>query len=819
MHDLEATIASGASRAAAAASCSCVRVTMNGARWSRPSKAGCATALREFGLRFMLNPGRSQAGIVLRQASRTYRSGLDAVSRALISSALIVGCAPPEVRTAEQLAALGQWDAAVAAYREAQKQAPFDETIRKRLQEAKARAAEQHDVEGRRLLEGNQVAEALSEFKVALGLDPSRSEYHAAMGDALRLREAREQLQLGDKLRSLGRLAEALEAYERASELDPNLTRALEGITAMTKQQRAGNVLGGSGQPITLRFQNARLKEVFEILARAGDLNVIFDREVRDDPVTIFIKDTSFDEALNLILNTNALFARRIGPDTLLIIPNTKLKQDQYQDLMIRTFYLSNARAKDLANLLRTMLESKHVYVNEPLNAIVVRDQPIKLQLAERILLANDRRESEVELDVEVLEVNRTKSQQYGLNFAKSAAAGAFPPGFGGALSSAASRFTYRQLTDLGPDSYLLSLQASLLLDFFKQESNAKTLASPKLRVLNGKQASVNIGEKQPILLSTTNVLPGQAATGAVPTTSTVTSIEFKDTGVKLTVEPTIHLADELTLKLKIEVTRLGDLVTLQASPEIKQFRFGTRTAETILNMNNDESVILAGLIQDEDRKTRVTVPGLGEIPVLGEVFSTTNQEAITTEVVLTITPHIIRNVAMPGIETQTFWSGTETTYAMTPLFTSRVPDPPAAMQTRDPAGLSLTPSELSTDVGQEFRLDLTADQVDVLGDSAVILSYDPQVIEFHRALERGRNQLEPVEPLAPLTVDTANGHVTIRLRQQDASTIGPGILTTLVFQAKTSGTSSITIQRSMGDGPAAGLPSATIERGFVHVR
>ena len=154
-------------------------------------------------------------------------------------------------------------------------------------------------------------------------------------------------------------------------------------------------------------------------------------------------------------------------------------------------------------------------------------------------------------MDLEVLEVNRTKSEKLGVNFAKSAGFAVVPPGFTGGVSTNTTNFTYQQLTDLGPQSFLLSLPASVLLDFFKQDSDAKTLANPKLRVLNNRSASINIGDKQPILLSTTNVLPGQAATGAVPTTSTVTSIEFKDTGIKLTVEPTIHLVDELTLKLK----------------------------------------------------------------------------------------------------------------------------------------------------------------------------------------------------------------------------------------------------------------------------
>src|SRR5437867_12391860 len=161
----------------------------------------------------------------------------------------------------------------------------------------------------------------------------------------------------------------------------------------------------------------------------------------------------------------------------------------------------------------------------------------------------------------------------YGVNVPKQAGLGLVPPGFTGTLAADPQQFTYRQLTSLGPDSYLFRLPTSVLLDFFKQVNDTKTLASPKVRVVNNKKAEINIGNKQPILLSTTNVLPGQAATGAVPTTSTVTSIEFKDTGIKLTVEPTIHLVDELTLKLKIEVTRLGDLVTLQSNPLIQQFR------------------------------------------------------------------------------------------------------------------------------------------------------------------------------------------------------------------------------------------------------
>jgi len=793
----------------------------------------------------------------------------------LVASAVVIGLltgclSSSEVRRAEQLAAQGEWDQAVMAFREAHKKEPFNAAIKLRFDEVKVMAADVHYEEGRRRLKENQLGEALGELKLALTLNPARAEHQAALADVLRLKEATDQVHAADQLQTLGRMDEAMEAYEKAIHLDPGHPRALENITKLTEHTRADKTLGVGSQPITLRFQNAKLREVFEVLARAGNINVVFDREVKDDPVTIFIKDTPFHEALTLILSTNGLFAKRIGPDTLLVIPNSKPKQDQYLDQQIRTFYLSNVKAKDMVNLLKTMLESKRMYVNEQINAIVLRDQPDKIRLAERIILANDRREAEVEFDVEILEVNRTKSQKLGLNFAKTAAAALVPPGFTGAIAATAAQYTFRQLTSIGPDSYLFSLPTSLLLDFFKQESDAKTLAAPKLRVINGKQASVNVGDKQPILLSTSNVLPGQAFTGAVPTTSTVTSIEFKDTGVKLSVEPTIHLVDELTMKLKIEVTRLGDQVTLQASPEIKQFRFGTRSAETTLNMKDGESVVLAGLIQDDDRKTRVTVPGLGDIPVLGHLFSSTTVDAITTEVILTITPRIIRPLNMPNVETQTFWSGTETNYAIAPLFTDVVgktairtsmasPSRPAMAQqpslgigampavqplsaprlippadVSKPAGsaaqppavvvagaatLALYPPEVSAYAGQEFRIDLTVDNLETLTESAVTVTYNPQVLEFRRASEGELLKQGASSASVTISASPAAGQLELTMQRQGTPASGAGVLAMLFFQAKGPGVSDVDIPKARVGGADNKVVPVSTWRGQVRVR
>ena len=768
----------------------------------------------------------------------------------------LAGCASPELKHAHRLAEERQWDQAVVAYQEAQRKAPFDDKIRRQLEQAKTAAAADHYALGKQAFEDHRLAEALHEFKLALGLDPSRSEYHAMIADALRLKESQEQLQAAKKLQNLGRVEESLTAFERAVELDPTQTTALDSITELTKQQRAAKRIGGSEEPLTLRFQNAKLKEVFEILARTAGVNVLFDKEVRDEPITIFIKDLPFDEAMHLILNTNGLLAQQVAPDTILVMPNNKQKQAQYQDLLMRTFYLANAKAKDAVNLVRTMLDSKKVYVDDKVNAIIVREEPAKLQLTEKLLFAIDRREPEVELDVEVLEVNRTKSMKYGINFAKQLGFGIRPGTGTGGISTAPTSFTLAQLTALAPQSYLFTLPASLLTDFFKQQSDAKTLASPKLRVLNNKAASINVGDKQPILLSTTNVLPGQAATGAIPTTSTVTSIEFKDVGVKLTVEPSINALDEIAMKLKIEVTRLGDQVILQASPEIKQFKFGTRSAETFLMMRDDETVVLGGLIQGEDRKNRSSVPILGDIPYLGELVSATTVDRVETEVVLTITPRIVRSLTTPPIADQAFWSGTDQNYATTQLFPSHArtvsqskrsnssttapavslseqtpsvgaavsgaPLAPAAGTTpspsepkssasssdlaaRGPALITFRPSEVSAMVGQEFRVDLSTSAIEALTEAMLTVSYDPKHVEFRR-----------VGPgTAAISARATDGQVILTVRRQGTGGTGDNVLAMLFFQAKTKGDATVTMVAA----PHETGPAPSSERAVIHVQ
>ena len=755
---------------------------------------------------------------------------------------LLSGCSlfvSPELKRGDQHLAEERWEAASLAYKQALKDDPFNSTLQSKYALARGRTAEMYAERGRAFIRDDQGDLALEEFKRALTIEPSSVEYQSGFQEATRLKESRSQYREAERLVQLGRIEEALGSYVRAVELDPTYQAPLDGIARLTEEQQALGRGESMKQPVTLKFKNAGIKEVLEAVAKSGGLTLVFDKDVRNDPLSISIQDTPFEEAFRLILNSNSLFARQISSTVLVVSPDTKQKQEQYQDLMIRTFYLSTAKAKDMVLLLKSMLDSKRMHANEQLNAIVIRDQPEKLELAEKIILANDRQEPEVLFDLEVLEVNRTKNQTYGLNYPKQAGAGLIASGFTGTLAAEAVQMTYRQLTNLGPDSYLFKLPTTVLLDFFKQQSDAKTLASPKIRVINNKKAEINIGDKQPILLSTTNVLPGQATTGAVPTTSTVTSIEFRDVGVKLTVEPSIRLGNELSLKMKVEVVRVGDQVTLQASPLIQQFKFGNRSAETTLSMRDGETVVLGGLLQEEDRRTRVTMPWVGDLPLIGNLLSSFKTERITTEVILTITPRIAQPPLPPGSTNQAFWSGTEFNYSISPTFsgsTSKISTPwhgkhgrsanQLVMASKGAAQVSpvqsltelatpgpvlkVKPDEAVVQVGKEVRMAIIDGRLRASVESTFRLEYDPEVLEF--------KGLDDAQLLTPRATTDGNRAGTIMFQLAHPDQRPPRTLN-LTFAAKAPGVSPVHVGLSDSDSTVDEASSRTTGSGVVRVR
>lgn len=577
---------------------------------------------------------------------------------------LLFGCASGrELRMADQFAKEGNWEGAVFLYQGASQKDPKNIRLREKLNEAKAQAAGQHYQKGRGLLEEKNIPQALEEFKRAMSLDPGKQEHQDGLNEALSLKEAQDLYASGLKLMRTERFSEALEQFEQALDRDPTLVAAQEAIQKLSEEQKAGSLSGGelnlkSTQPITLKFQNAKLNEVFEFLSKTSGINILFDKDVRPETVTvtIFVKNVSLKEALNLIMTTNNLFMKKISDDTILIIPKTKQKVDQYQDLLIRTFYLSNTKADDMVNLLRTMLETRRVFVNKELNALVIRDTPEKIKLAEKIIVANDRMVAEVMFNVEVLEMQQDKQLKLGWHLTNSSQITA---GIGKSGGTEAGKVI--SLDTIRGDYTWFFTVPSVIIDLLKTDGEAKTLANPSIRVLDNKQAIINIGEKFPIQISTTTFTqPTTTAGGETKTQST----EFKDVSIKVDIKPKVLLNNDVTLELSLDITSLGSF-----EERSQQFRFGNRNVKTVLNVKNGETVVIGGLIRDEDRVSYNKIPGLGDIPLLGKLFSSIDKGKVKTDVLLTITPLVVRGLEAPERDLQYFWSGTEETYSTKPLF------------------------------------------------------------------------------------------------------------------------------------------------------
>ena len=509
---------------------------------------------------------------------------------------------------------------------------------------------------------------------------------------------------------------------------------------------------------------------------------------------------------------------KKLSADTIIIIPKTKAKLDQYQDLVMKTFYLNNAKSKDVVNLLRSMADTRKVYVNEVLNSITVRDTPEKIKLVEKIIAANDLKEAEVILDVEILEISRTNALSYGWNFQPGLTIGA---SFSGtkvtpenpSISNVGvtQGMSLNQLRNVSGDNVIMTLP-SLLLTMIKQDSDAQTLANPRVRVLNNKQAKFHIGDRIPIQTSTVQ------STALVAVTST---FEYKDVGIKLNIEPNVHLSNTVTLKMNLEISSLGDAIDFGNNQ--KQYKFGTRNVDTTINLRDGETVIIGGLIKDEERKSSNKIPLLGDIPVLGKLFSRSDDGTIKTDILMSITPNIVRALELPDKDSQSFWSGTEEAYDVKPMFTMTAGkssktaekhlEKTAVLDTlakREPvvqskptdtrteavngAVLEFKPLDATVPVGQEARLDLSIMGVKDLYGSILTLSYDSKLIDFKAATEgvflRKDNQQTSFLFSNNIKAGTVDIYIT---RIGDVGGVeGTGTLCSVVFQGKSAGSSQV---------------------------
>ncbi|HLJ74471.1 MAG TPA: secretin N-terminal domain-containing protein, partial [Thermoanaerobaculia bacterium] len=415
-----------------------------------------------------------------------------------------------------------------------------------------------------------------------------------------------------------------------------------------------------SNQPISLSFpHDTPVKDIYRALGNAFGINILFDQALKDDRISIELKDVTAQDALERVMQAANDFYKVLDPHTIIVVPDNPQARRDYEDLVIRTFYLSNGDAEQVTNVVRTMIEARNVFPLKALNAITIRDTADKVRIAEKIIEANDKAKAEVVVDVELLQIDLDKARDIGfvVNGWSSSSPGSLQP-----MTPATGTATGASPLTSGTLAQLRALNSSLIsfsipnasYAALKSIGDTKLLANPELRISEGEKATLHIGNRIPVPVSTFT----SVSTTTAGTFAPVTSYQYQDVGIKVSIEPRVHHNREVTLKLTVEVSNQGPSVIVQG--QAPQPTFATRTIESTIRLKDGETNFLAGLIQQNDEESDNKTPILGDIPVIGRLFTLNHKHITRTDLILTMTPHIIRIPDITEDDLAPMWVGTQ---------------------------------------------------------------------------------------------------------------------------------------------------------------
>lgn len=573
------------------------------------------------------------------------------------TAVLLVACAGSRIHSeGMREVEAGQYESGIQKLEQAAKKDPGNTTYRLDLQGRKEEATQLLVAQADRLRAAAQYAEAEATYKRVLAISPGND--RAQHGIELVARDQRHAEAVAQAKREIqqGRVEEAEARLGRVLSENPGNTEA-NALRTRIDTDRGPRTVNPrlktrDNRPVSLQFREANTKMVFEVLARQTGINFIFDREVKNDGrTTIFVQNVPVEAAIDLVLGQNQLARQVLAENMVLIYPNSSAKQREYQDQVVRTFYLTNTDPKKASEMLKTVLNAKTLFVDERASAVVMRDTPEVLRMAERLIASVDVPEAEVMMEVEVLEITRSRLQQLGIRYPEQVTIS--PTALGGGDSMV--------LADLkGQDETTLKVSNTpVTLDLKRSITSGNILASPRIRARNHEKAKILIGQRVPVITNS-----------VTPTTSqpVVTgSVQYVDVGLSLDVEPTVYMDNDVAIKVNLEVSSIIKEVTAGQSGTLA-YQIGTRNASTLLRLKDGETQILAGLINTAERTTADRIPGLGDMPLVGRLFGSKKNDGEKTEIVLSITPRIIRAQPRAASENAEFWYGTESSVRSAPI-------------------------------------------------------------------------------------------------------------------------------------------------------
>ena len=544
------------------------------------------------------------------------------VTLAALVAVTIVACASSGSLHVARDAEMNQnYDIAVAEYNKVLIKNPGNRDAQQGLERAKLRASQDHFTKARRLNAASKLEQSLVEYQLANELNPANPDIQRE------LQETRSQLRAQIAVREDGKTR--LESL-----IDQSLSASLPGADLPTDVKLPDSVV----------FRDASAKDVYSAIGKFTNLSVMFDPTFREQSVSVDLRGQSLEEALNSLSQTTRNFWRVTSPRTITVVPDTAAKRREYEEELVRTFYLSNADLKETIDILRIVVDARRLAAITATNAITIKDTPERITAAGKIISAIDKARPEVIIDVELLEVNRTHLQEYGLQIASPGS-----PGINGAVSidQPEGGITLKALSNLTSADVLLTSLPSLYYRLLKNDTSTRILANPQLRTSDGIPAQARFGERVPVPVTTFSPI----AAGGVQT-QPITSFNYEPIGVNIDITPRIHHDDAVSLALKVDLSSIsgkgfGDLPT-----------FGSRQINTVIRLKDGETNMLAGLIRDEERTSVATIPGLGDIPILGRLFAYNHKETQESDIILTLTPRIVRVLNLTAEDLQPFKVG-----------------------------------------------------------------------------------------------------------------------------------------------------------------
>jgi general secretion pathway protein D len=572
----------------------------------------------------------------------------------LLAAALLAGCAEQRIRReADEASARGAYEDSVRVLRAGVQANPESALLRSGLLQARQQAMDVWLREIQQRQGEGDFAGAQRVLERALSQDPDNPRLRALKADLdmlarqrAALAEAQAQV---DKQRpdlALAVITQALQDNPRQAELLA-MRRRLEA-DLRTREQGASREVLAQSKLVSLDFRDATLRTVLDLISRHSGVNYVVDRDVKQElRVTLLLKDALVDDALTLLLATNQLTRKVVDARTIVVYPNTREKAKEYEEQVVKVFYLSSGDAKGAATFLKSMLKVNDPFVEERTNMLAVRDSIENIRLAERLIGLYDAGEPEVLLELEVLEINTNRLSELGVKFPASLSLTPLPP-------AGATQLTLQNIDGLGRDRIALGLGGATV-NLRRETGDFSTLANPRIRVKNKEKAKVLVGDKIPVISTVT----GQ--TGFVSD-----NISYLDVGLKLEVEPSVYADDDVGIKVALEVSSLGNSVRTAAGA--LAYQIGTRNASTFLRLRDGETQLLAGLISKDERTSANRLPGVGDLPVVGRLFSSTLDDSKRTELMLAITPRILRNVQRPSASESEIWIGTEARPGLKPV-------------------------------------------------------------------------------------------------------------------------------------------------------